>query len=194
MFICGACIIGITEPSMLRAMMRELYIQFVEAVDAVDNGVAVSKDGPPLYNDKTTLSSRIADLYPSNQEEQEEAARKVAEWEFLAAEAEDQFKKAHPEQYAAAQQARMGFIPAYDWRTVQILGGTAEDIWAFRKGMRIADEAFATRVISLRDTWLPGLPVLQKALSDRLADDLSHAVVELPKWSPTDVCLSLVGL
>ncbi|KAL8453314.1 hypothetical protein Emed_000948 [Eimeria media] len=169
-------------------MLLEVYIQFVEAVDAVDNGVSVSKDGALLFVDKTSLSHQVASLYPSNNKEDADKTRLLAEVECFEAHAKQQLEKEHAALYAAAAAARgLGSSPPFDWLSVPILGGSVEEVWAFRKAMGIVDKAFASRVISLRDHWLPGLPVLLAAIQKRKdSNDIPPEVVELKEWSPVE--------
>ncbi len=48
----------------------KLYKDFVEHVDAIDNGVSVSRDGEVQYHISTTMSSRVGMLNPSWNEPQ----------------------------------------------------------------------------------------------------------------------------
>ncbi|KAL8275658.1 hypothetical protein Esti_000417 [Eimeria stiedai] len=169
-------------------MLLEVYIQFVEAVDAVDNGVSISKEGVLLYADKTTLSHRVASLYPSNNKDDAGRMRLLAEIECLEAHAQKQLERDNAEVFAAAAAARgHGFAPPFDWMSVPILGGSVEEVWRFRKALAAADKAFAATVVSLRDSWLPGLPVLVAAIQKKKElTDVPNEVVELNEWSQVE--------
>ncbi|OEH76981.1 melanocyte proliferating gene protein [Cyclospora cayetanensis] len=184
---------GIEDEGSLRAMMLEVYTQFVEAVDAHDNGVGISRGGPPMYVDKTSLPHRIAALFPFGGEDaaKQRQQQTVAAWEMQQALAAEACAETHAPQYAAAKEALgRGCVSPFNWLHVPIYGGEPLDVWAFRKGLKLADEAFAAAVSFLRDSWLPGRPVLKQALTEGAAGILKTHVVELPKWSPTEVCKS----
>ncbi|XP_026193511.1 UPF0160 protein MYG1, mitochondrial [Cyclospora cayetanensis] len=180
---------GIEDEGSLRAMMLEVYTQFVEAVDAHDNGVGISRGGPPMYVDKTSLPHRIAALFPFGGEDaaKQRQQQTVAAWEMQQALAAEACAETHAPQYAAAKEALgRGCVSPFNWLHVPIYGGEPLDVWAFRKGLKLADEAFAAAVSFLRDSWLPGRPVLKQALTEGAAGILKTHVVELPKWSPTE--------
>lgn len=55
-----------------------MYENFVEEVDAVDNGIAQWDEGEPRYALTTTLSARVARLNPTwNQPNQDTEVRRV---------------------------------------------------------------------------------------------------------------------
>lgn len=171
-------------------MMREVYVQLIEAVDAIDNGVSVCSE-TPLYRDLTSLSCRVAELYPqpTAADGPSEASRQalIAGWEIAEAEAAEAFRQQHKETLAAVETARGGGLaPPFNYLQVPILGGQSSEIWGFRKALKIADEAFASKVISLRDNWLPALAVLRKALDEGLAGEFKEAALQLPRWTPVE--------
>jgi uncharacterized UPF0160 family protein len=53
-----------THHRLVNIMLDKVYKGFVEHIDAIDNGIAVS-DGPLKYNVSTTLSSRVGHLLPA---------------------------------------------------------------------------------------------------------------------------------
>lgn len=53
-----------SEDSLVEIYYQKVYKNFVEHVDAIDNGVAVA-EGTIKYNVSTTLSSRVGHLNPS---------------------------------------------------------------------------------------------------------------------------------
>lgn len=53
------------ESSDLNAIVDHVYEAFIEAIDAIDNGVQqFDSDGPPMYTNNTDLSSRVHRLNP----------------------------------------------------------------------------------------------------------------------------------
>ncbi|NWR81200.1 MYG1 protein, partial [Centropus unirufus] len=60
---------------VVRALYDKLYQDFVEEIDAIDNGIAQSR-GEPLYSITTNLSARVARLNPRwNQPDQDTEVR-----------------------------------------------------------------------------------------------------------------------
>ena len=57
------------DDDTLRVFYRKVYQDFVEHIDAIDNGIAVSLE-PPRYRITTTLSDRVSYLNPSWNEPQ----------------------------------------------------------------------------------------------------------------------------
>ncbi|XP_027981458.1 UPF0160 protein MYG1, mitochondrial isoform X2 [Eumetopias jubatus] len=61
-----AQLLGISEEdSMLGTIYDKMYENFVEEVDAVDNGISQWEEGEPRYVLTTTLSARVARLNPA---------------------------------------------------------------------------------------------------------------------------------
>ncbi|GFE53529.1 metal binding protein, putative [Babesia ovis] len=57
-------IYGVTEEANVEEVYQQVYNRFIEALDAIDNGVAVA-DSPLKYENSTHLPARIARLNPS---------------------------------------------------------------------------------------------------------------------------------
>nr|XP_019580025.1 PREDICTED: UPF0160 protein MYG1, mitochondrial isoform X2 [Rhinolophus sinicus] len=63
------------EDSMVGTLYDKMYENFVEEVDAVDNGISQWEEGEPRYALTTTLSARVARLNPTwNQPDQDTEA------------------------------------------------------------------------------------------------------------------------
>ncbi|KAL1767658.1 UPF0160 protein MYG1, mitochondrial [Sigmodon hispidus] len=71
-----AQLLGISEEdSVLDTLYDKMYENFVEEVDAVDNGISQWEEGEPRYAVTTTLSARVARLNPTwNQPNQDTEA------------------------------------------------------------------------------------------------------------------------
>lgn len=57
------------DDARLELVFLKVYENFIEAMDAVDNGVAQVPGTKPLYKNNTTLSHRVGGLNPSWNEE-----------------------------------------------------------------------------------------------------------------------------
>lgn len=61
----GSPYTGVERTQLVDACYTKLYKDFMEHIDAIDNGVSVTESGEPRYHISTTLSSRVGQFNPS---------------------------------------------------------------------------------------------------------------------------------
>ncbi|CDJ59868.1 melanocyte proliferating gene 1, putative [Eimeria maxima] len=183
---------GVEDPESVRLLMYGVYVHLLEAVDANDNGVSICPSSAPLYKETTTLASRIGALYPSvdRGEVDADVMDAASAWEYQLYALEEAWKQEEKgaAAFAAAAAAKgQGWIPPCAFLSIPIIGGDAETLWGFKKGLKMADEAFRDTVLYLRDTWLPSRFTLKDALLDNKAEKkFKDEVIELNHWMPIE--------
>ncbi|KFH02123.1 putative GAMM1 protein [Toxoplasma gondii VAND] len=149
---------GLTSPELLDCVFERLYTSFVEAVDAIDNGVSIASNGSPLlYKDSTNLSSRVSRCYPP--------------WNL------EELRATRP-QVKRLRTAEADLYPA------EVEGGSVEEVHGFRKAMKLVDAEFEDAVSSIVDVWLPARQVVLDAVQERTKVHSSGRIVKLKQWCP----------
>ncbi|CBZ55376.1 hypothetical protein NCLIV_057990 [Neospora caninum Liverpool] len=149
---------GVSCPALLDCVFHRLYTSFVEAVDAIDNGVSIAADGSSLlYKDSTNLSCRVSRCYPP--------------WNL------EDLRTTRPH----LKRLRTDDANLYP---ADVEGGSVEEVLGFRKAMKLVDSEFEDAVSSIVDVWLPARQVVLDAVQERTKVHPSGRIIKLKQWCP----------
>lgn len=56
---------GVSDPALVETLFNQVYENFVESVDGIDNGIQVCEHGAPRYKIRSDLASRVDRLNPA---------------------------------------------------------------------------------------------------------------------------------
>jgi len=159
------------EDSMVGTIYDKMYENFVEEVDAVDNGISQWEEGEPRYVLTTTLSARVARLNPAwNQPNQDTEVRRAPKEETtrpVSTLGEDRrvVASSNPSKVKSWGQHR---------------GSDSHDPQAgFKRAMALVREEFLQRLDFYQHSWLPARGLVEAALAQRFQVDPSGEIIEL---------------
>lgn len=151
-----------------------MYENFVEEVDAVDNGISQWEEGEPRYAVTTTLSARVARLNPTwNQPNQDTEVRRAPGEENKAC-------KTSGEEMRVVDPSNPSKVKSSDQHH-----GSHDSQARFKRAMDLVREEFLQRLDFYQHSWLPARALVEEALAQRFqvqAWEVAQGLVTTGWW------------
>lgn len=133
-----------------------MYENFVEEVDAVDNGISQWEEGEPRYVLTTTLSARVARLNPAwNHPNQDTEVRRAPKEETMR----------HLSTLGEERRVVASSSPSKVESWGRHRGSDSQA--GFKRAMDLVREEFLQRLDFYQHSWLPARALVEEALAQR---------------------------